>query len=198
MFDNNLITILDIQEFKPISKNTDTQKKLDPFIQEAQEFDLRPFMGDEFYLKLIAEFKTLPIPFPDTNYSDLFNGSIWTKNGRTYENPGIKAVIVYYSYARYINKANTNSTAFGMVGKNNPDSTPITDKTINRLVAQAMNGAKAYLNRVEYFIQCNKDLFPEYDCGIDLQKSGSIRISGAGGNGSKRRKFDPVTKTYYY
>ena len=195
MFDNNIITITDIQDFKPISKNTDTQKKLDPFIQEAQEFDLRPFMGDEFYLKLVDEFKNT---FPDSNYENLYQGSTWMKGGKTYENPGLRAVLVYYSYARYLNKANTNSTAFGMVGKTNPDSTPLTDRTIDRLVSQSMNGAKAYLNRVEFFINCNSELFPEYDCGIDLQKSGAIRISAAGGNNSKRKKYDPITKRYYY
>ena len=35
MFENNLITIVDIQKYKPISKNTDTDKKLNPFIQET-------------------------------------------------------------------------------------------------------------------------------------------------------------------
>lgn len=194
-FDNNIITITDIQEFKPLSKNTDTDKKVKPFVQEAQEFDLRPFMGDEFYLELIYQVQN---SFPNSNYQDLFEGHTWTKNGRTYENPGLRAVLVYYSYARYLNKANTNSTAFGMVVKENPDSSPITDRTIDRLVGQSMNGAKAYLNRVEDFIKCNSELFPEYDCGIDLQKSGAIRISAAGGNNSKRKKFDPVTKRYYY
>jgi hypothetical protein len=200
-FDNNIITILDIQEFKPLSKNTDTGKKVNPFIQEAQEFDLRPFMGDEFYLKLIAEYKATPTQFPTPGYEDLYKGSTWTKDGITYENPGIKAVLVYCSYARYINTANTNSTAFGMVGKNNPDSIPITDKTINRLVAQANNGAKAYLRRVEFFLECNPSLFPLFrqNCNVENKsgKSGSIRISGAGGNGSKRKVFDPVTKRYY-
>jgi len=194
-FPNNIITILDIQDYKPLSKNTDTEKKVDPFIFEAQEFDLRPFMGDEFYLKLVSEFQA---PWTDPNFENLYKGNVWIKNGKTYENPGLRSVLVYFSYARYINKANTNSTAFGMVGKTNPDSTPITDRTIDRLVAQAMNGAKAYLNRVEYFIKCNSELFPEYDCGIESQKSGAIRISAAGGNGSKRKKYDPVTKTYYY
>jgi hypothetical protein len=198
MFENNLITITDIQEYKALSKNTDTDKKVNPFIQEAQEFDLRLFMGDEFYLKLVEQFKSLPTPFPNQNYKDLFEGSIWTKNGRTYENPGLKSVLVYWSYARYLNKANTNSTAFGMVGKNNPDSTPITDRTIDRLVGQSNSGASAYLNRVEHFIECNSSLFPEYDCGVDPQKNNSFKISAAGGNNSRRKKYDPITKKYYY
>lgn len=197
MFDNNIITITDIQDFKALSKNTDTDKKVNPFIQEAQEFDLRPFMGDEFYLKLIEEFQATPTPFPDSNYKDLFEGSIWTKNGRTYENPGLRSVLVYWSYARYLNKANTNSTAFGMVGKNNPDSTPITDRTIDRLVSQSNSGAKAYFNRVELFIKCNNELFPEYDCGVEPTKTGAIRISAAGGNNKSRRKDDPINKRYY-
>ena len=56
MFDNNLITITDIQGYKPLSKNTDTDKKVNPFIQEAQEFELRPFMSDQFYSELVTQF----------------------------------------------------------------------------------------------------------------------------------------------
>jgi hypothetical protein len=200
-FDNNIITILNIQEYKPLSKNTNTEKKVNPYIQEAQEFDLRPFMGDEFYLKLIDEYNATPTQFPTPGYKDLYQGSTWTKDGKTYENPGIKAFLVYCSYARYINTANTNSTAFGMVGKNNPDSTPITDRTIDRLVSQTNNGAKAYLRRVEFFIECNPSIFPLFreNCNAENKagKTGSMRMSAAGGNSSKRRKYDPVTKRYY-
>ena len=68
----NLITITDIQKFKPLSKNTDVVKKVDPFIKEAQEFELRPFMSDEFYLELVSQFESSP-QFSNSKYADLFN-----------------------------------------------------------------------------------------------------------------------------
>ena len=191
----NLITIIDIQKYKPLSKNIDTAKKVDPFIQEAQEFDLRPFLSDEFYLDLISDFLSSPSLI---KYNDLFFGSIWTKGSRTYENPGIISMLCYYSYARYQNVANTNQTAFGTVGKNNPDSTPITDKTINRLVSQADSGAKAFENRVRFYLDCNPDIYPLWECGISNKKTGTVRISQGGGNSTNRRRYDPINKRYYY
>ena len=180
-FENNLITLTDIQAFKPLSSNTNTDKKLNPFIQEAQEFELRPFMSDQFYAELIVQFLSSP-QFPNSAYADLFNGSTWTNGSETYTNPGIKSMLVYYAYARYLNKSNTNSTAFGMVGKNNPDSTPLTEKTLSRLVGEALSGAKAYENRVKFFLDCNSTDYPLYKCVKTNKKTGALRISSAGGN----------------
>ncbi len=194
-FENNLITLADIQEYKPLSSNTNSDKKLKPFIQEAQEFELRPFMSDQFYKELLNQFQSSP-QFPNSAYDDLFNGSTWTSGNQTYENPGIKAVLVYYAYARYLNKSNTNSTAFGMVAKNNPDSTPLTEKTLSRLVSEALSGAKAYENRVKYFLDCNSSDYPLYDCGKTNKKTGGLRISSAGGNNANKRIYDPITKRY--
>jgi len=184
-FENNLITITDIQEYKPISSNSNSSKKINPFIQEAQEFELRPFLSDQFYNELLTQFQSSP-QFPNSAYDDLFNGSTWTSGNRTYTNPGLKVVLVYYAYARYLNKSNTNSTAFGMVGKSNPDSTPLTEKTLSRLVGEALSGAKAYENRVKFFLDCNSSDYPLYDCGEVNHKTGGLRLSAAGGNGNKR------------
>ncbi len=194
-FEKNLITITDIQKFKPISKNTDTQKKLDPFIQEAQEFELIPFLGDEFYLELLAEFFASP-SLADQTYKDLFLGSTWEKNNRKYINPGVISMLCLYSYSRYLNRANTNSTAFGMVGKTNPDSEPLTEKTLGRLVGQATSLAKGYENRVKLFLDCNSADYPLYDCGITNDKTTGFRITAAGGNSNQRKVWDPVTKRF--
>ena len=193
MFDNNLITITDIQGYKPLSKNTDTDKKVNPFIQEAQEFELRPFMSDQFYSELVTQFLAGPLTGV---YADLFNGSTWTSGSQTYTNPGLKVVLVYYSYARYLNKSNTNSTAFGMVGKTNPDSQPLSERTLSRLVSEALSGAKAYENRVKHFLDCNSGDYPLYDCGTQNKKTGGLRISGAGGNNTNRKIYDPITKRF--
>ena len=195
-FGKNIITIVDIQKFKPLSKNTDTEKKVDPFIQEAQEFELIEFMGDPFYLELLDQFFTLPVPFPNVKYKELFEGSIWLKNGKRQKNPGIISMLSLYSYSRYLNRANTNSTAFGMVKKLDPNSEVITEKTLQRLVAQANSAAKAYENKVKYFLDCNSSDFPLYECSVNNKKTGSVRISGAGGNSQGGRVYNPVSKRY--
>ncbi len=179
MFEDNLITITDIQEFKPISKNTDTNKKVNPFILEAQEFNIRPFLSDEFYMELLNQFKSSP-QFPDSKYDELFNGSTYTSGDTTYQDPGLKVVLVYYAYSRYLNRANTDSTAFGMVNKTNPDSTPLSEKRLSNLIFQAESGAKAYESRVKHFLDCNSSDYPLYKCGKTNKKTGSIRISAAG------------------
>jgi len=179
MFEDNIITLTDIQGYKPLSSNTNTSKKVDPFIQEAQEFELRPFMSDEFYEALVAQFK---LGFTDPLYDDLFNGSTWTNGSKTYTNPGIKPMLVYYSYSRYLNRSNTDSTAYGMVNKTNPDSTPLTDKRLASLVSQSESGAKAYENRVKFFLDCNASDYPLYTCTMVNKKTGGLRISSVGGN----------------
>lgn len=172
--ETKLITILDIKDFKPLSGNTDTSKKVDPFILEAQEFELRPILGDEFYLDLLDDFNASPSL---TKYNDLFNGSRYTCGTIQYENPGLKSVLVYYSYARYLNNSNTNSTPFGMVEKLNSDSKSLSEKALSRLVSQAVSGAKAYEFRVVDFLRRNSEDFPLYRCEKDNGKTGGLRIS---------------------
>ena len=185
MFEDNLITLEDIQNYKPLSSNTNADKKVNPFIQEAQEFELRPFMSDEFYAELVTQFKAGPLTGV---YADLFNGSTWTNGGKTYTNPGIKPMLVYYAYSRYLNRSNTDSTAYGMVNKTNPDSTPLTDKRLASLVSQAESGAKAYENRVRMFLDCNSRDYPLYTCTVVNRKTGGLRISSAGGNSRRRTR----------
>ena len=64
-----LITLADIRTYKQISSNLNAIK-IDSEINEAQEFDLRPFMGDEFYLALLDDFSASPSL---QIYDDLFN-----------------------------------------------------------------------------------------------------------------------------
>lgn len=168
-----LITLANIRSFKAISSSLNALK-LDSEINEAQEFDLRPFLGDEFYLALINDFNASPSL---ATYSDLFNGSTYVYSGNTYQHDGIKAMLCYYAYARYLSNSNTNATAFGTVIKSNDDSEPISEKTLSRLVGQAISGAKIFENRVRDFLSRNSNDYPLWECSIDNKKTGGLRIS---------------------
>lgn len=168
-----LITLADIRTFKAISSSLNSLK-FDSEVKEAQEFDLRPFLGDEFYLDLINDFAASPSL---STYSDLFNGCTYVYSGNTYQHDGIKAMLCYYAYSRYLNNSNTNATAFGTVMKLNDDSEPISEKTLSRLVGQSISGAKVFENRVRDYLTRKSSDYPLWKCSHDNKKTGGLRIS---------------------
>ena len=146
-----LITINDIRARKSISLNVNEVAQLTPQILEAQDFDLRPFMGDEFYFDLVNNLE---------NYEQLWNGCTYTFGGRQYTHEGLKTFLIYASYARYVTNASTIATATGLVSKNNIHSEPVTDKTIARITEQTRSGSQVYLNRVTDFLNRNANDYP--------------------------------------
>jgi len=171
----NLITLSDIQAVKPISSNLNTLKKLNTFIEEAQDFDLRPMLGDEFYLAIAADVLTSPSL---QTYADLWNGNTYTYGADTYKNYGLKIVLINYAYARYLRASQTNQTAFGAVQKVNPNSEPISEKQLTRLVGQAISSAKGYEETVHKYLNLNNADYPLYECFNDNGKRRSFRITG--------------------
>lgn len=77
-----IITLSDVQLFKSVSDNINSIKELQPYILEAMDFDLRPFMGESFYIDLYEKFVASPSL---DGYEDLFNGSTYTYNGNKYQ-----------------------------------------------------------------------------------------------------------------
>lgn len=144
-----LITISQIRSYKALSVNVNQEKKITPAILEAQQFDLKKLMGDAFYLEFVNDFNQSPsLPI----YSDLYNGSEFTHCGKTIRHEGIKTVLAYLTYARYVLNSNVESTAFGTVRKKTEDSEQVDEKTITRLHNQAYAGAMEYWEDVVKFL----------------------------------------------
>jgi hypothetical protein len=152
-----LISLSDFTPYKAISANINATKKLEPYILEAQEFDLRPLLGEELYNAIVEDFEARP-SLPD--YSDLFNGCEWTISGHTYKHEGLIPVLCYFAYARYKLNSNTEDTAFGTVTKRNNESDPASEKTINRQADQARSGAMSYFSRVQNYLNDNSVDYP--------------------------------------
>ena len=177
MISTKLITLANIQAVKPISLNISEAKQLDPHILEAQNFDLRPFLGDEFFLDLINDFTASPSL--DT-YSDLFNGGSYTYGGNTYYNDGIKQFLVYSVYARYTSNSNVIATASGFVQKTNQYSEGVPEKTISRLITQSRSGADTCLHSIKEFLQRNSADYPLYKCEKITKFTNGIKIRRIG------------------
>lgn len=168
-----LITLSDVQLFKGVSENINSYKDLEPYILEAMDFDLRPFMGESFYIDLYEKFEASPSL---VDYEDLFNGSTYTYNGQKYQHEGIKAILVYHSFARYAGNASVKSTAFGFVQKTTQYSERISEATTARLITQARSGAMVHEKRVMDFLIRNQSDYPLFKCsgGGKKYRSGKI------------------------
>lgn len=174
---NTLITISDIKEFKELTANVNFAKEVQPHVIEAQEFEIVPLIGMPFFIAIEDDFISSPSL---QNYSDLFNGCEYTCNGQTYRHQGLKAVIIYHAYARYLANANQTSTAFGFVQKVSQNSEPISEASIARKVKQARSGAAEFENRLIHYLNAKSSLYPlwkgtnrkKYRNGIKINRIG--------------------------
>lgn len=174
-----LINIEDIKKYKEISDNTSVQKKVSTAITEAQEFDLRPILGEELYLDIISK-----EPTGFGIYAALMNGGTYSYNSKTYHHEGIKAVLVYYAYARLIPNLQENATPYGFKEKVNEFSVGISAKAISAKIAQAVAGAQAYQSRTIDYLNRNQATLTLWKGNVAEAKTGGIKITPIGGNSS--------------
>lgn len=171
-----LITMADIVALRPLSSNTREEDKVKPHVWDAQEFDLRPFLGDQLYLDLLTV-----IPGSASTYDDLWGGSEYTYNGKLYKHEGLKTVLIYYAYARIIMGLPVTPSPFDMVQKTNEFSRPLSDAQLMRPVQQAISGAKVFQERVELFLNRNIINYNLWRSTIKILPKSSIKITGVGG-----------------
>ena len=157
-----LIDINDIITLKPMSTNTNVEKKLTFGIGEAQNYDVMPFLGDTLYILMEADFNTSSPEFSEERFSNLFNGSDYICGSQTKRHGGIKSMLIYYSYARYLQNSKSNPTAFGVVEKINDHSVAIAEKELARLVNNAISLAEAEKIKVDLFLRSNVTFYPEW------------------------------------
>lgn len=143
----NLITIADFDDYRDITSNLDSTKRLDPYIVEAERFDFRPLLGSQLYYEFINNLST-------QKYVDLLNGKNYTPTGYTaaIDFKGIKPVLVYFTYARFLLNDNIKSTVSGFVRKINEFSEPVSESTIARLSSQARASAMSYWQETMLFL----------------------------------------------
>lgn len=166
-----LISRDDIVEYRSISANLNTTKKLSPYILEAQEVDIKNLLGNALYNALVLDYEASPSL---GTYSDLFNGSSWTCSDKTYYHRGIKVVLIYFAYARYLINSPLESTAFGTVVKKDQYSEVQDQKALQRNYDETIKLALAFWEDVKkYLDQSDIDL---WNCSI---QSNYTRISAA-------------------
>lgn len=183
---NLLITKSDFETIGiQLPKNLE-EDQLRRSIIEAQEFDLKPALGDTFYFDLVNNVTV-------DKYQSLLNGEI----NYVYETynywftGGVKAALCYYTYARYLPYAGKKNTEFGMVQKTNPYSEQVSTQQMQIQMNDARSAAIGYMANVTKYLSHQKvldsALYPLWNtgpygslvkCGDDY--SPSVRITKVG------------------
>lgn len=150
----NIITIQDIKEVRPLAQ-LDPQR-VDPYINESQENDLRPILGDALFYDFITNIDT-------TKYRELLNGKPYSKNGYSIFFPGVKPMLCYFSLSRITQNNAINLTSYGAVQKTMQNSEPIDQRILGALITELRDVANSYQTRVVEFLNDNQTTYPLFN-----------------------------------
>jgi hypothetical protein len=142
------------QERKKVSENM-INLLFDRIASEVQAVDLRKLLGDEFYNDMINR--------PDY-YEDLLDGTTYVKSGVTYTVAGLKSVLSYYFYARYIAESSVQDTFSGMVHHNMDDNTRVNMGYIKNMQGEAYKVAEAYWSECVGLMTETPAYYPYFNC----------------------------------
>ena len=151
MLQTKLVNRADIALFKQISK-TVADAKLEDIIIQTQIDDIRPLLGDKLFNDLMNN---------TDDYDTLMDGGVYTYNGITYQNYGLKAVIAYYVYARYMMFGSVTDTPFGLVEKLNAQDSKLVDYPIKKSLytSNRQSAFNIWLTVHDYLIRTNNVLY---------------------------------------
>lgn len=151
MLQTKLVNRETIALFKQIAK-TVADDKLNDVIIQTQIDDIRPLLGDKLFNDLMNNTE---------DYDALMDGGVYTYSGVTYQNYGLKAVISYYVYARYMMFGAVTDTPFGLVEKLNGQNSQPVDYSIKKSLYQTnrQTAFNVWLTVHDYLIRTNNSLY---------------------------------------
>lgn len=143
------------------------------FINEAQEFDFKPLVKEDFFFDLLAK-KAEPL------WIKLLLGGDYEYNSRTYYFQGIETVLSYFSYARFVLDSSAVSTSHGLVVKTTPNSTPLSLEERKNKWYKKREEANSMMIDVVKFIERNISDYPSWNdsqnCTPNSTKSFKTKI----------------------
>jgi hypothetical protein len=158
--------------------------RIEPFILEAQHFDLRKVTGKPLYDKLIEEVSPASYPELATRYA---------------------AFLSYRAYYRLLSNNQITVTSNGVVYKTNEFSTPVPVSDLAAIRNAVLDGSKVYeQDFIDYMNADSTDAktnYPEWlesgscTCGSKGRVYGGVRVSSVGKPVTKKRfGFDGYDK----
>jgi hypothetical protein len=164
-----LLTPIEIKSFKDLGK-TINEDKMKPIINQAQDVDLRGFLGTVFYFDVMANLE-------NEIYQALISGTTFEYQGVTYRQQGLKALLADLFMSRFYDQLNVNVTPFGATNKLSQNSQPTDKASLNdasqgerEMAAQKWEDIKTYLN-------LNSSQFPKYNIAVSTIASNERKTS---------------------
>lgn len=142
-----LIDKATVEKFLQVAIGYSTAE-FDRFIREAQEFDLKPLVCEDFYYDLVKNGVMDP--------HKVLTGLEYIHDDKTYYHDGLEAVLSYFTYARFVLKSGAVSTSHGIVQKTTPNSQPLSHSekkdmyhTLRQDANTLFTGIVKYMDRKE-------------------------------------------------
>jgi hypothetical protein len=141
-----------------------TEDQFNIYILEAQDFNLKTLLCEEFFYDLITKKE-------EEVWKKLIDGGSYVYNGRNYMFPGIAKVLSYFTYARFILKSNVVSTSHGFVTKKSTHSEPLSIEERRNFYHSYRKDANTVFEDVKKFIERNVNDYPSWNCNSDCSKT---------------------------
>ena len=140
------------QAIKKISANN--QSKYDQMAAEVEENELRKLLGVAFLQDVQDN------PTDAANVMLLDGGTFTDSNGDELRFKGLRYVLAYLNYSRYIGESFVNDTFTGFVQKTRPDSETVSEGTIKRLQNENREIALAEWALIKKFLDIEYEDYP--------------------------------------
>lgn len=130
------------------------------YCREAQEIDFKKLVRDAFYFDILKN-------AAEADYLKILDPHEYMIDDNTYYHSGIKTVIAYFAYSRYMMLGPMESTTHGIVVKKTPHSEPADRNSRKDAYYMLRDNAVAVWTEVERYIKENLDTFDLYGghCG---------------------------------
>lgn len=160
---------------------------IDPNINDAQEYDLRPIIGDDMYNQIILDFDDGAITVWDTlevytigqfvSYDGLVYKALTGNTGSqpdlnpldwqvnelgTFFIKYLQPYLVFASFKRFLLWVGRNITQYGLREMNEDTSVPVTDEGRAALIGDIKVKAKTWYNRFNNYL-CQSDVDWTFD-----------------------------------
>jgi hypothetical protein len=153
---NLLLSFSEQQLIRPMSTynstNTQAVNRYKQLAYEVECYEIDKLLGSAFYQDISKN---------PANYTDLLNGCLFVdRSDNTIEHRGLKYVIAYLNYAKYIGDSYVNDTFTGLVQKTRPDSERISTGDIKRLQQEYREIAFNAFDLIREYLYLDPETYP--------------------------------------
>lgn len=160
MINNHLITPSDVLALSRNSSQSIDPRDISIYIDEAEQLDVRPTIGDALYLRLLNNSGNA-----EDNNRLLYGGQYQSGCGNVAIFAGLRKALSYYVYGRIVKNGGRTATRFGFVEKSDDYSRQVEYKERLSASNDATLVADSYMKETLNYIE-QSGAFPEYkSCG---------------------------------